>query len=126
MRAAGMQPDPWQVQVAQSAARKVLINACRQSGKTQITAAVALAAATASPAALILMLAPSLRQSAESFRAVLDLYTPWAGQIPSEAESSLRLELLNRSRIISLPGNEHNVRGFARVALLVVDEASIV
>jgi len=60
----------------------------------------------------------------ESFRAVFTLYRPWAGQMPSDAESALRLELTNGSRVVSLPGNEQNVRGFSKVALLVVDEAS--
>jgi hypothetical protein len=124
MQARGMTPDPWQAQVVQSQAPKVAMCCSRQSGKTQLAAALSLATAMQEAGSLVLMLAPSLRQSAESFRAVLDLYKPWAVQMPSEAESSLRIELTNGSRIISLPGSEQNVRGFSKVRLLVVDEAA--
>lgn len=41
-----------------------------------------------------------------------------------EAESALRLELRNGSRIVSLPGKEATVRGYSGVDLLIVDEAS--
>jgi hypothetical protein len=34
------------------------------------------------------------------------------------------VELANGSRILALPGKESNLRGFARVALIVIDEAS--
>ena len=43
---------------------------------------------------------------------------------PISAESALRLELKNGSRIVALPGSETTVRGYSNVALLVVDEAS--
>src|SRR5262249_52757481 len=36
----------------------------------------------------------------------------------------LKLELANGSRCVSLPGSEGTVRGFSRVNLLVIDEAS--
>jgi phage FluMu gp28-like protein len=44
--------------------------------------------------------------------------------LPSEAESALRLELANGSRIVSLPGQESTIRGFSGVRLLVVDESA--
>ncbi|MDQ3525121.1 MAG: hypothetical protein M3451_08730, partial [Chloroflexota bacterium] len=42
----------------------------------------------------------------------------------STAESRLRLELENGSRVISLPASEATIRGFAGVSLLIVDEAA--
>jgi len=51
------------------------------------------------------------------------LQSPLAPQIAEE--SSLRLELDNGSRIVSLPGSEQTVRGFSSVGLLVVDEAAV-
>jgi hypothetical protein len=44
--------------------------------------------------------------------------------VASRGESALRLELENHSRIISLPGQEQTVRGYAGVSLLIVDEAA--
>jgi hypothetical protein len=38
-------------------------------------------------------------------------------------ESSLRLELSNGSRIISLPASDATVRGYSNCSLLIIDEA---
>jgi hypothetical protein len=124
MRQAGLEPDQWQAEVAQSQSSRILLNCCRQSGKTSLTAALALATAFREPSALVLVLSPSLRQSQESFRKVLELYRTCAAPLPTSAASALRLELVNGSRIVSLPGTEGTVRGFSRVRLLVIDEAS--
>ena len=72
---------------------------------------------------LILLLSPSLRQSQELFRKALDFYGATDRTVPPTAESALRLELANSSRIISLPGKEATVRGYSAVRLLIVDEA---
>jgi hypothetical protein len=40
------------------------------------------------------------------------------------AESALRLELANGSRIASLPADEATIRGFSGVGLLIIDEAA--
>ena len=40
------------------------------------------------------------------------------------AESALRAEFRNGSRIISLPGTERTVRGYSAASLVVIDEAS--
>jgi hypothetical protein len=76
------------------------------------------------PASIVLLLSPSLRQSGELFRKVVTMAGKLGSRVPVEAESALRLELENGSRIISLPGSEGSVRGYSGVAVLVVDEAS--
>ena len=116
--------DPMQAKVLQSTGRAMLLNWCRQSGKSTTAAALALHSATYQPGTLALLLSPSLRQSAELFRKVAGLYGAMSEPVPAEAESTLRLELTNGSRIVSLPGKEGTVRGFSGVDLLVVDEAS--
>ena len=123
-RSVGFDVDPMQAAVLQSTARAMLLNWCRQSGKSTTTAALALHQATYRPGTLALLLSPSLRQSAELFRKVAGLYGAMSEPVPTEAESALRLELTNGSRIVSLPGTEHTVRGYSGVDLLVVDEAS--
>src|SRR5262249_49798741 len=40
------------------------------------------------------------------------------------SESALSLELINGSRVLSLPGQEENIRGFSGVGLLIIDEAA--
>lgn len=121
---AGIVPDAWQADVLRSPANRMLLNCSRQSGKSTTTALIALHTATYETGALVLLLSPSLRQSAELFRTVAGQYTATGAQIPSTAESKLRLELENGSRIVSLPGSEATIRGYSGVALLVIDEAS--
>jgi hypothetical protein len=54
-----------------------------------------------------------------------DVYRARGAPVPPTAESALRLELANGSRIISLPGRDDStIRGYSGVRLLVVDEAS--
>ena len=117
-------PDHWQTEVLQSKASRILLNCSRQSGKSTVTAILALHTAIFKPGSLILLLSPTLRQSGELFRNVLSFYSRLDSPIHSEAESALRLELNNKSRIVSLPGQEHTIRGFAGVSLLIVDEAA--
>jgi hypothetical protein len=120
----GMPPDPWQADFLRSTDSRVLLNCSRQSGKSTVTALLGVHSALYEPGALVLLLSPSLRQSQELFRKALDTYRALANPVPVEAESALRLELENRSRIVSLPGKEQTVRGFSGVRLLAVDEAA--
>jgi hypothetical protein len=121
--ALGMEPDPWQAEVLRSPSKRILLNCSRQSGKSTITSALALHTATYHPGSLTLCLSPTLRQSSELFRNVSRFYG-LDPTIPARSESVLRLELENGSRIVSLPGKEQNVRGYAGVSLLIVDEAA--
>jgi len=120
----GWQPDQWQAEVLRSADPRILLCCSRQSGKTQTVAALALHEAIYNPGALILMVSPSLRQSSEAFRRVAGFYQTICSAVPSAAESALRLELENGSRIVSLPGQEQTIRGFGGVKLLIIDEAA--
>jgi Terminase large subunit, T4likevirus-type, N-terminal len=124
MAACGWPPDPWQAQVLRSPAARLLLLACRQSGKSTTTACLALHTALYEPGALILLLSPSLRQSQELFRKVQDAYRALGHPAPLEAESALRFEMANGSRIIALPGTEPTIRGYSGVNLLVIDEAA--
>ena len=120
----GQSPDAWQQNVLRTEAKRLLLLCSRQSGKSTVTAALAFHTALYQAPALVLLLSPSLRQSQELFRKVLDVYRLIDETIPTEQESALRLELSNGSRIVSLPGKEDTVRGFSGAKLLVIDEAS--
>lgn len=120
----GLRPDPWQAVVLRSPSKRVLLCCSRQSGKSTITSAQALHTAVYRPGSLILCLSPTLRQSSELFRNVAQFYQCLGHEVPSVAESVLRLELANGSRIVALPGKEQNIRGMAKVALMICDEAA--
>jgi hypothetical protein len=126
-RRGGITPDVWQSDLLRSDAKQMVLNCSRQSGKSTISAVLAVHEAVYTPGSLTLLLAPSLRQSTELFRKVKDIFvalqSPYTPQIGEE--SNLRLELDNGSRIVSLPGTEQTVRGFSSVGLLVVDEAAV-
>jgi hypothetical protein len=123
-RKAGVDPDPWQRDLLESPSERVILNCCRQSGKSTMTAIVALHRALYHPGSLILCLAPALRQSQELFGKVLGFYRDLDRPITAQAERKLSLELENESRIVTLPGTEKTIRGFSGAALLIVDEAS--
>jgi hypothetical protein len=120
----GLEPDPWQEALLRSASERVLLNCCRQSGKSTMTAIVALHRALYHPGSLILCLAPALRQSQELFTKIAGFYRDLGRPVSAVTERKLSLELENRSRIITLPGSEKTVRGFSGAALLIVDEAA--
>jgi hypothetical protein len=124
MTRAGMAPDPWQEGLLRSEAAQMLLLCSRQSGKSTVAAALALRAALLTPRSLVLVLSPSQRQSAELFRKVVDLFGALGQPVGVAAESALRMELVNGSRVVSLPGDEKNIRCFSGVALLVIDEAA--
>ena len=53
-----------------------------------------------------------------------DAYRAIGKPVRVKAESALRVEFANGSRIVSLPSGEATVRGFSGVDLLVIDEAA--
>jgi hypothetical protein len=125
LAAADYTPDPWQANLLKSTSGRILLMCSRQAGKSLSAAALALLVALRQPPALILLLSPTLRQSGELFRAkLLPLYSPWRQHVPPSRETALTLELVNGSRIISLPESEEGIRSYSSVALLVIDEAS--
>lgn len=123
-RRAGIEPDAWQGDVLRSGDRRLLLNCSRQSGKSTTTAVLGLHTAIYRPGSLVLLLSPSLRQSGELFRTVAGLYARVGETVPANAETLLRLELANGSRVLSLPASEATIRGYAGVSLLLIDEAS--
>src|SRR5215217_3394818 len=120
----GIVPDGWQGDFLRSSADRVLLNCSRQSGKSTMSALIALHRALYHPGSLMLCLAPTLRQSQELFGKVANFYRDLGRPVPAQGERKLSLELENGSRIVTLPGSEKTIRGFSDAALLLVDEAS--
>jgi hypothetical protein len=120
----GATPDPWQRDFLRCHDRQVLLCCSRQAGKSTAAAALALHTALFRAGALVLLLSPSLRQSVEIFRKVLQADDALGRPLPAASRTQLRLELGNGSRIVCLPGREQTLRGFSGVRLLVLDEAA--
>ncbi len=121
---AGFTLDAWQRDVLLSDAHQIILLVTRQGGKSTVSSIRALHRALYTPASLVLLLAPSYRQSKELFRKVKDALAALPFPAPLASESALELEFTNFSRIVALPGKEATIRGFSGVSLLIVDEAS--
>ena len=119
-----MEPDAWQKDLLSADSERTLWLGSRQAGKSTTAAVAGLHTALFKPGALVLLLSPSQRQSGELFRRVTDAYQAIGKPVPVKAESALRVEFENGSRVISLPSGEQTVRGFSGVNLLVIDEAA--
>src|SRR5262245_7124994 len=65
MRKLGLEPDPWQIEVLESRHPQVLLNCCRQSGKSTVVAVLALVEAMFKPMTRVIIVSRSHRQSKE-------------------------------------------------------------
>jgi hypothetical protein len=120
----GITPDPWQADLLRNSAPRALLLCSRQSGKTTTTSLIALHCAVYIPGALVVVVSPSQRQSAEMLRTIKGLHAKLDGAPALASESVLKIELANGSRILALPGTEKTIRGLAGAALVIIDEAA--
>jgi hypothetical protein len=123
MRTLGLEPDPWQVEVLEGRHPRLLLNCCRQAGKSTAVALLGLAEAVFVPFTKVLLVSRSLRQSTELFRIVTDFYRRLGSPL-AERQTAEELQLANHSRVVCLPCREETIRGYANVSLLVIDEAA--
>jgi hypothetical protein len=120
----GLILDQWQAQLMRSTASRVLLLCARQTGKSTTCALIAIVTSIGQPFALVLLVSPSQRQSGELFKTVIGHLRRLPGVPRITAESALRCELENGSRIIALPGEERTIRGYSGATLIVIDEAA--
>lgn len=120
----GFEPEPWQVRLLRSQARRELVLCARQVGKTTTVGYRALHTAWFTPGRDVLLVAPTQRQSNEFLLGVRTLYAAIPGRPRLLQDNETQIMLANRSRVIALPGSEGGIRGFKNVKLLVLDEAS--
>ena len=118
-------PDPQQSLVLDSAHRRVLVNCCRQWGKSTTAAVRALHHAVHNPGSETILVAPTQRQSAELLRKIKTFSHSLTNlKLQSDGANRHALQFSNHARILALPGKRDNIRGFSRVSLLIIDEAA--
>ena len=83
----GIVPDPWQGEFLGSSADRVLLNCSRQSGKSTMSAVIALHRALYHPGSLVLCLAPALRQSQELFGKIAGFYRDLGRPVAPQGET---------------------------------------
>src|SRR5918994_1064087 len=123
-RSVGVEPDDWQGELLRTGFDRILLNCCRQSGKSTTAALIALHRALYHPGSLVLILAPAERQAKETFGKVAQAYRRLGHSLAPDSYRKLGMRLANGSRVEALPGSEKTIRGFSGVDLLVLDEAS--
>jgi len=120
------EPDDWQSRLLASEAKRIVINASRQSGKSK-TCSILCAHEICFPStqdgspSLVVAVAPSLRQSTELCRSIFDAVRVIEPDV--KMQSLTRLETTSGARCIALPQSE-NIRGLSRVSLAAVDECA--
>ena len=120
----GLEPDPWQVEVLTTDHPRILLNCCRQAGKSTVVAILGLVQALTVSGTKVLLLSRSHRQSMELLHNLTVLYERFKN-LPSPVRHNIEeLEFVNHSRIIALPCKEDTIRGYANIDLLVIDEAA--
>jgi hypothetical protein len=123
LRAAGIEPDPWQSEYLECEDPQIEVLCARQTGKSTASAAKVLRKAYRKPGSLSLVLSPTQRQSGEVMAKVRHLYNA-APLVPLDKENELEWRFVTGSRIVCLPGVEGTVRGYSAVDLMILDEAS--
>lgn len=123
-QACGIDPDPEQRDLLESNDPQVLLNCCRQFGKSTIAALKGLHKTCFVDESLTLILAPSTRQSSETYRKVRQFHAGLEDVPEVVEESAVKLELANGSRVQVLPGAEATIRGFSDPDLIIIDESA--
>src|SRR6516225_3631202 len=119
-------PDPWQAALLRNPGRQIILNVCRQGGKSTTTAALALHTALHDPGSLTLLVSPSQRQSRELFVKVMAFLKSLEPAEELDEDNRLSATLKNGSRVVSLPGDQRTIRGFSAPSLVIEDEAAYV
>jgi hypothetical protein len=121
----GIVPDDWQAALLDAGPGEDLMVAGRQSGKSTACAWLCAHTLVHNPGEVVVVGAPSLRQSSEMTRKVREvLETAGEKLLVSNAFS---LETRNRARLVAVPGGEEGTaaRGFT-ATMLVFDEAAYI
>jgi hypothetical protein len=103
--------------------QRLLLNCCRQAGKSTAVALHALVEAIFSDNLLVLLVLRSYRQSQELFRILTGFFDRLEAPL-KKRQTSDELLLANDSRIVCLPCREETIRGYSNVGLLIIDEAA--
>ena len=120
-----MEAEAWQRRYMDCTEPAILVLAARQVGKTTCTSVLALHVGLFEPGSLVLIVSPTDRQSNIVLDRIKGFYRQLGGRLgAAERETQHRLRFENGSEIVSLPGTPDQIRGFADVRLLIIDEGA--
>ncbi|MFO0964656.1 MAG: terminase family protein [Gemmataceae bacterium] len=119
----GLAPDPWQADVLNSGHPRILLNCCRQAGKSTTVAILALVAALFKPMTKVLIVSRSHRQAKELIRQINTFHQALGDRL-LERRSSEQITFTHLSRIVSVPCKEETIRGYSHIDIMILDEAA--
>ena len=102
----------------------IILNCCRQWGKTSLVAGMLVYLAWTEPETLYLVVAPATRQAAELIRKARVFVRMLGIRARGDGIHDHAIQLPNGSRIVAIPCKESSARGYSAVSVLVMDEAS--
>lgn len=120
----GVTPDDWQQRVLRTSSKRVLLNCCRQSGKSTITAIKAFHRARFDPGSTTLIYSKTARQAGLLLKKIKTYLASMKRPPVLNKDNEDEIVFRNGSEIISLPGDGTNTRGFSSPALVIEDEAA--
>ena len=120
----GFRLDGVQAEVLGRRRRRLLLNCTRQWGKSTVTAIRAVWEAVSRRGSLIVVAAPTARQSGELVEKVRMLASRLGETVRGDGLNEISAKFRNGSRIVGLPGREATIRGFSAPTLVVLDEAA--
>jgi Terminase large subunit, T4likevirus-type, N-terminal len=116
-------PDPWQIDALTTNSKRLLLCCSRQAGKSTVSALRALHTLLYEPGSTVILISPTLNQSQELYSRLRGFYENLSGAPRTTQESTTRMTLDNKSRVLSLPGSEKSSRGFT-ADMVIIDEAA--
>jgi hypothetical protein len=122
MRAAGLDPDPWQRDLILCPDRQITALCTRRSGKTRTVAAKVTARCLTRPSK-VLVFAPTEDQSKELLQYVREMNDALGSPVPVTSETETRIKWANGSEVKAKTDRPKSSRGFTP-DLVVIDEAA--
>jgi len=122
MRAAGLDPDPWQEDLIRCPARQIAALCTRRSGKTR-TVGCRVLSRCMTRRTKVLIFAPTEDQAKELLGYVREMYDAVGAPVPIAAESETRVKWANGSEVKVKTDRPKSSRGFTP-DLIVIDEAA--
>lgn len=117
-------PEPQQASVLDSPSRRGILCCNRQWGKSTTASIKAVHHAWLNPGALVLLCAPTMRQSNELLRKIREFARCVEPALRRDGHNPLSLVFSNGARIVAIPAEPDFVRGFSSVSMVLIDEAS--
>jgi len=118
-------PDRTQERILLSKSKDLILNCCRQWGKSTMAAILAAHEMLyGRDQAMVVVIAPCKDQSNETVEKIRNFLIEAGKEVPGDGMHSNSIRLDNGSRCLALPGTDDSTRGYSAATMLIVDEAA--